>query len=218
MSDIHLVQGWPGVNVISNNEKVPSRIAYLPPPVGQSTQEILWGNKIKYTTKVPVHACMKLRLDEQQKGSRELQILMALLTSNFDGLDLDDLDGLMAPEALPAHPRKDTVEIVADYLAQVREVAFAEISERYGQAMFQSMRRELIVTVPAVWSERAKDLTLQAVARAEWNADKLSLVTEPEAAAIYTLRHMREGPSKEEVQVCAPLDHPVVAALCLGDY
>ena len=206
VSDIHLVQGWPGVNMVSNNEKVPSRIAYLPPSPGHSRGEMLWGNKIKHTTKAPVHACMKLKLDDTEVSSRGLRALMAMLTSRVGDLSMDDLDEVMAAEeeedeGLPPYPGKTTVEIVGDYLAQVREVAFAEISKRYGRAMFSSMRRDLVVTVPAVWSEKAKDLTLQAVAKAEWDAVKVSLVTEPEAAAIYTLLHMREGPSKQEVKV-----------------
>ncbi|KAK3899799.1 hypothetical protein C8A05DRAFT_46227 [Staphylotrichum tortipilum] len=204
VSDIHLVQGWPGVNMVSNNEKVPSRIAYLPPNRAHPGGEILWGNKIKHTTKAPVHACMKLKLDDTEGSSRELRGLMAMLASRIGDMGMDDPDDIFAAEedeGLPPYPGKTTVEIVGDYLAQVREVAFAEISKRYGRAMFSSMRRDLVVTVPAVWSERAKDLTLQAVAKAEWDAAKVSLVTEPEAAAIYTLLHMREGPSKEEVQV-----------------
>lgn len=206
VNDILLVQGWPGLNAVSNNEKVPSRIAYLPPAPGQSRGEILWGNKIKHTTKAPVHACMKLKFDESGVSSRGVRALMAMLSSRVGGLSMDDLDQIMAGEdgdendGPPPYPGKTTVEIVGDYLAQVREAAFAEMSKKYGAAMFSSMRRELVVTVPAVWSERAKDLTLKAVAKAGWDAVTVALVTEPEAAAIYTLRHMREGPSSEEVQ------------------
>ena len=101
----------------------------------------------------------------------------------------------------PAYPGKETGDIVGDYLSKVRETAYAEMTRRYGDAMFNSMRRELVVTVPAVWSERAKDQTMKAVVKASWAATKVSMVTEPEAAMIYTLRGMREGANKEEVKV-----------------
>ncbi len=153
---------------------------------------------------------MKLKLDDTEASSRGFRALMAMLTSRIGDLGMDDLDEYLAAEeqeseGLPPYPGKTTVEIIGDYLAQVREVAYAEISRRYGKAMFSSMKRDLVVTVPAVWSEKAKDLTLQAVAKAEWEAVKVSLVTEPEAAAIYTLLNMREGPNKEEVKVSDPL-------------
>ncbi|KAF3905023.1 hypothetical protein AA313_de0204483 [Arthrobotrys entomopaga] len=63
------------------------------------------------------------------------------------------------------------------------------------------MRKQLVVTVPAVWSERAKNLTLSAVRRAAFDADKISLVAEPEAAAIYTLKGIREGPNCDQIQL-----------------
>ncbi|CAM1509097.1 Fc.00g028360.m01.CDS01 [Cosmosporella sp. VM-42] len=204
VSDIHLIQRWPGVNRVNNNEKVPSRIAYLDPTPGKPNGDILWGNMIKHKVKVPVHACMKLSLDEKQKGSNQLSILMALLTSNFQGLDVEDLEGLMdGSDGPPAYPGKDAVDLSADYLSKIRETAYAEMSKRYGEVMFSTMRRELVVTVPAVWSERAKDKTMKAVSRAGWGADgmKISMIAEPEAAAIYTLRGMREGVTKEDIQV-----------------
>lgn len=142
---------------------------------------------------------MKLALDDKLKGSRQLRILMALLASEFDNLDIDDLDNILNSEDTAG--AKDPVDLVADYLSKVRETTYMEMRKRYGDAMFATMRRELVVTVPAVWSERAKDLTTRAVSRAKWDAAKLSLVTEPEAAAIYTLRGMREGVTKEDIQV-----------------
>jgi len=207
VGEINIVQEWPGTGVVGNKEKVPSRIAYLPPPPGQTTGgEIVWGDLIKPRIKAPVHACMKLRLDEKQKGSRQLRVLMALLTSNFGDLDVNDLDDVMGggpggSGAPPAYPGKEVVDIVADYLAKVRETAYTTMRKRYGEVMFNSMRKELVVTVPAVWSERAKDQTMKAVGRAGWGAQKMSMVTEPEAAAIYTLRGMMESSSRAEMNI-----------------
>jgi hypothetical protein len=46
-------------------------------------------------------------------------------------------------------------------------------------------------------------LTLKAVAKAQFNVSKISLVTETEAAAIYTLKDMKEGPGQDQIQVKA---------------
>ena len=46
---------------------------------------------------------------------------------------------------------------------------------------------EYILTVPAVWSDKAKSDTLQCASKAGFGStSKIRLITEPEAAAIYT--------------------------------
>ncbi|KAK4161725.1 hypothetical protein QBC43DRAFT_357267 [Cladorrhinum sp. PSN259] len=197
---VKLIETWPG-GKLTSTEKVPSRIAYAPPTTAGADPTIIWGNQIKHNTKATVHACMKLRLDEKMKGSEQFRMLLAFLTSRVNDLDLDASDILDEPDGPPEYPGKSPVDMVSDYLTKVREAAWAEIERTYGAEMFASMRRELVVTVPAVWSERAKDLTLKAVQRAGFNAPRINLVTEPEAAAIYTLKHMREGPNRDDVKV-----------------
>ncbi|KAK6356035.1 hypothetical protein TWF718_000409 [Orbilia javanica] len=184
-----------GLDFGTTYSKVPSRIAYSTTP----EPEILWGNQIKPNTKAPIHACMKLKLDEEAEGPDRFRKLLALITRDMVGMDIED-----APESsddAPDHPEKKPVDIVADYLAKVRETAWDVLEQQYGKVLFSSMKKELVVTVPAVWSERAKDLTLKAVNRAEFNASKISLVSEPEAAAIYTLKCMREGPSRDDIKL-----------------
>jgi hypothetical protein len=95
-----------------NTEKVPSRISYGPPP----KVEIKWGNLIKPKDKSPVHALMKLRLDENMKKSKQLKLLLAFLTSNFNNLTLDDINSDDEEEGPPEYPGKPPVEIVKDYL------------------------------------------------------------------------------------------------------
>jgi hypothetical protein len=142
---------------------------------------------------------MKLSLDEQScKPSSEMQQLRAFTTSDFKRLGREDNS---AEEPPPAYPAKDPVEMVTDYLTEVRKHVFKEIELQYGEALFQSLRRSLVITVPAVWSERAKDLTVQAVRKSGWKTDLISLVTEPECGAIYTLRWMITGANSQQVSV-----------------
>jgi len=197
---VRLIQDWPAINQ-GSTEKVPSRIAYGDPP----NVEIKWGNQIRPNEKAKVHALMKLRLDERLKRSKQLKLLLRFLTSNFNDLTLDDLDSNDDDEeeedGPPDYPGKAPVDIVADYLTEVRKWAWKHLEEQYGVELFATLTKELVVTVPAVWSERAKDLTLKAVTKAGWATSKIMLVTEPEAAAIFTLKWMTEGANREQVNI-----------------
>lgn len=160
--------------------------------------EVKWGQEINHKTK-GVHALMKLRLDETGKKSKQLKLLLAFLTSNFEGLNIDDLES-DDEDAPPEYPGKDTVDIVADYLTRLRDHVWRELRNTY-MSTFDVLAKELVITVPAVWSERAKDQTLKAVTRAKFDTSKIIMVTEPEAAAIYSLKEMRDGAMRDEVKV-----------------
>lgn len=50
-------------------------------------------------------------------------------------------------------------------------------------------KTQFVLTVPAVWSDAAKDATLKAAEKAGMGArGELKLISEPEAAAVYTLK------------------------------
>lgn len=49
------------------------------------------------------------------------------------------------------------------------------------------------LTVPAVWSDTAKDRTLNAAIQADIRPQDITLVSEPEAAALYTLRSIQSN-------------------------
>lgn len=58
---------------------------------------------------------------------------------------------------------------------------------------------QFVLTVPAVWSDSAKDATLKAAEKAGMGKrHELQLISEPEAAAVYTLKaiqpnHLKVG-------------------------
>lgn len=58
------------------------------------------------------------------------------------------------------------------------------------------------------WSYRAKNSTLRAIKKAGFNEQTfpnltdIIMVTEPEAAAIYTARHLKEDKKTEFLKVC----------------
>lgn len=75
---------------------------------------------------------------------------------------------------------------------------------------------EFVLTVPAVWSDSAKNATLQAAERAGMgNRHDLKLISEPEAAAIYTLKaiqpnHLKVG---DNFVVCDAFVYPATLIL-----
>jgi molecular chaperone DnaK (HSP70) len=190
---IQAIVDWPGPR--STNEKVPSRISYGPPPA----VEIKWGYQIKPNDRAKPHVLMKLKLDERLKRSKQMSLLLKFL-AGLESLSIDDLDSDDEDEP-PEYPGKSPVEVVADYLSEVRKHAWAKLEVKYGAELFRTLTKELVITVPAVWSERAKDLTLKAVTKAQWDVSKIAIVTEPEAAAVYTLKYMSSGVQQDQIKV-----------------
>lgn len=102
-------------------------------------------------------------------------------------------------------PSKQAVDIVADYLAHVKDHLVKNLDHRYGTELWKSLPITLLVTVPAVWSDRAKDRTLLAIRKAGFNDTELPMLkrtvttTEPEAAAIHTIQALRGSVSDEQL-------------------
>lgn len=196
IDNIQVVHDWPGHHgQLGTKEKVPSEISYSASPSGK----VLWGSLI------PPHAqrqvWTKLELDEQKRGD-ELKMLLELLTG-IGNLDLTRFADRGGP---PAYPGKDPVDIVADYLSHVKGQLIKNLEKTY-PGVYMSMAIDLVITVPAVWSDRAKDRTFRAVAKAGFdeksfpNLRETIMVTEPEAAAIYVLKTMKGGKQGEDVAI-----------------
>jgi molecular chaperone DnaK (HSP70) len=63
------------------------------------------------------------------------------------------------------------------------------LTRRYGEGFIFRTPVEWILTVPAVWSDGAKNATLEAAERAGMGKiGGLKMISEPEAAAVYTLK------------------------------
>ncbi|KAF2460238.1 hypothetical protein BDY21DRAFT_280700 [Lineolata rhizophorae] len=186
--DVDIIKTWPGGNGITS-DKVPTEIAYdIPtppegsspsgsPPPPQKKQGIRWGFQFK-----PEESrlrCIKLFLDRNQK-----------------------LPHFVSPLDTAAQLRrydKTVADAVSDYLTMVYGHTMDTLTRRYGETFMSMTKVEFVLTVPAVWSDAAKASTLQAAERAGMgNRHDLRLISEPEAAAVYTLKaiqpnHLRVG-------------------------
>jgi hypothetical protein len=166
---IEVVNNWPSRHTkIGTKEKVPSEIAYSP-------DGAQWGSLIP--PNVPRHMWTKLQLDRPQTGEAAKVIKEQQLVAQ-------SLD-------------KQPVDIIADFLEHVKDHLLKTLDEEYRREIWSTLPITLVVTVPAVWSDAAKDRTLQAVRQSGFDSacfptlEKTVLATEPEAAAIYTIKTLR---------------------------
>lgn len=166
--DIEIIKTWPGGNGITS-DKVPTEISYDIPPaaiVGTSPN-IKWGFQFK--PEEPRLRCIKLFLDRSQK-----------------------LPFYVSPQETATQLRKfnkNVVDAVSDYLTQVYEHTMDTLTRRYGESFMASTKVDWVLTCPAVWSDAAKNTTLQAAERAGMGSQAdIQMISEPEAAAVYTLK------------------------------
>ncbi|KAJ5318738.1 actin-like ATPase domain-containing protein [Penicillium atrosanguineum] len=93
----------------------------------------------------------------------------------------------LASKSLLAQYGKSAVQTSGEYLAYLVLHVKDTLQRRFGDAA-KSMELKFVLTVPAVWSDKAKDATLRAAIMAGINSQQISLVSEPEAAALHSLR------------------------------
>ena len=79
-------------------------------------------------------------------------------------------------------------KLTTDYLKALRDHAERMLLRNVLETVLQRTPREYVITVPAVWTEKARDLTAKcAVDAGMGSEDKLHIVSEPEAAAMYAI-------------------------------
>ena len=190
--DLDIIKTWPGGNGITS-DKVPTEIAYELPDAtnrrssqadvllakdadSKAQRQMKWGFQFKpEETRL---RCVKLFLDRNQK-----------------------LPHFVSPLETAAQLRKcnrTVMDAVSDYLTKIYEHTIETLTRRYGESFMSTTPVDFVLTVPAVWSDAAKNATLQAAERAGMgNRHELRLISEPEAAAVYTLKTIHPSGLKE---------------------
>ncbi|KAG0036725.1 hypothetical protein BGZ82_003791 [Podila clonocystis] len=87
-------------------------------------------------------------------------------------------------------------DAISDFLKALHEYAAGKIEQELGKRCTRESFRYCL-TVPAMWSDKSKDIMRQAAIRAglireDDHVDRLMLVSEPEAAALYCERSCKE--------------------------
>lgn len=183
--EVDIIKTWPGGNGITS-DKVPTEISYdlSESPTSSAASitsekaqaQIKWGFQFKpEETRL---RCIKLFLDRNQK-----------------------LPHFVSPLETAAQLRKcdrTVMDAVSDYLTKIYEHTIQTLTRRYGESFMSTTPVDFVLTVPAVWSDAAKNATLQAAERAGMgNRHDLRLISEPEAAAVYTLKTIQPSGLKE---------------------
>ena len=92
-------------------------------------------------------------------------------------------------------------DAAADYLSLVWRYAKEHIRKVRGDNWETIYAVKVVITVPAIWSEDAKNRTLR-IANKAGIPDSVSLVSEPEAAALAVLKERRDEGEALQVGDC----------------
>ncbi|OAL26658.1 hypothetical protein AYO20_09999 [Fonsecaea nubica] len=185
LDEIDLMEDW-GHNM-GNHKKIPSVISFSPSTEAMEQQ---WGYDLSEHAISVVHT--KLELDLQDV-SGELDLMLHAL----DGMCDFSFQHIKGAGAEHAFSDKSAERVVTDYLTRVFEHLLAAIAN-FSFSIRIRVPVDLVVTVPTEWSYRAKNSTFRALTTAGFNQHnfpKLAsvlFITEPEAAAIYTARYLKD--------------------------
>ena len=168
----------------------------------------------------------KLELDVQDNVADELDLII----QSLDGMSNLDFDHVKQARGRPEYPAKVPADIVADYLTKVFEYVEKDV-DWFGENIKQQIAVDIVMTVPVVraprkkgvfllirnksWSYRAKNATFRAIREAGFNKQSFPnlkeyiMVTEPEAAALYTARYLKEEKKERFFKVCHLKCHEV---------
>ncbi|KAF9878787.1 hypothetical protein CkaCkLH20_03687 [Colletotrichum karsti] len=106
-------------------------------------------------------------------------------------LDLDpSLQSMGQAVSSEARGGRNVDKLVTDYISALGEHLLYTLREKLGEQVVKTTPLEFVVTVPAIWSDLAKEKTKLACQRASGLSKSkapIHLVSEPEAAAIYAL-------------------------------
>jgi hypothetical protein len=169
IQSIDLVTDWSGRGFDHGvRKKVPSRITY--------EDDGSWGFGIKPSDFA--YAWTKLLLDTEK-------------LTDFDDATLKDFD----PGLLALPPNKSAEDVVTDYLRYLYHYTMQELErKRTGtKAALDITSIHFWFTMPAIWSVEAQMATRSAALRAGFGSrhgDTISMIREPEAAAIACLNEL----------------------------
>ncbi|CDS08435.1 hypothetical protein LRAMOSA09797 [Lichtheimia ramosa] len=152
--------------------KVPSLLYYR----GRSNRLVDWGEGAR-------------RLSLQPKVDGNLVRRFKLCLASDYGAQKESDTPFLLPDQSP-------VDAIADYLGEFHEHVCEEM-EKTGANRYSREQYRYCLTVPAIWDDQAKALMREAMIQAEIiqesdPSERLVMVTEPEAAAIYCEKQSRD--------------------------
>lgn len=163
-----IITEWPGAGT-HTKQKIPTVLYY-----DQYQKVVGWGPDI-------ADALAHTGYPKQGVQKVEWFKLQLMLSGNTY------IDPINLP---PLPPGKSEIDVAADYLFKVRQAMRAQLQKTLGEVFNREERNiRYFLTVPAIWNEAAKAATRAAAIQAGFlrdeNDNRLTLITEPEAAAMF---------------------------------
>ncbi|KAJ3498448.1 hypothetical protein NLG97_g1113 [Lecanicillium saksenae] len=153
---------WPGSNL--RTFKVPTVLKYD----SSDESKFEWGPLLKDPNNNIIR--IKLLLDPNQKLPWHVPRNSIKETLNM----------------LP--PSKSPRGVATDFLRALKAHGMSQIATKVSQTALDLFDTEYVMSVPAVWSDAAKNETLEAAKTA--GISPVTLIKEPEAAALYSIRQL----------------------------
>lgn len=187
-SDVQPVSRWPS-NSSQNSDsfKVPSKIAY-----DIVSGEASWGFAIPEELEKDAIKWFKLLLiDEDSLEDR-----------------YKDTDHIKHAKKMMSKYKKDPIEVIADYLKLLWAHSISRIVREKGQRRVAAMPYHVIMTVPAIWNDTARDRMKRAAKMAHilderlCGETKLSFISEPEAATMTVLPDIKDLKAGDSFVLC----------------
>lgn len=165
--------------------KTPTRIAYA--RENPQIQSNKWGFEVN--PRLISYSWTKLLLDKNAA------------TGEYD----DPALSRMAGSGMLRLPRfRDAAGVCEDFLREVYLYVSRKLRQQMTDFTFETTPMECWITLPAIWSDEAKDATLAAAKNAGFGnraGDEVFTIAEPEAAAISTLKSFSRPTALNAIKV-----------------
>jgi hypothetical protein len=188
LDDIKIITSWPGEQ--GSSSKTPTRIAYA--RENSFIQCNKWGFEVH--PKLISYSWTKL-----------------LLNNNATVGEHDDpaLSKVAGSGILRLPSFREATGVCEDFLHEVYTYVSEKLRQEVTAATFESTPMECWITLPAIWSDEAKDATLAAAKNAGFGnraGDDVFTIAEPEAAAIATLKTFAAPDALNPIKVSQHVD------------
>ncbi|KAG0262584.1 hypothetical protein BGZ95_003994 [Linnemannia exigua] len=174
--------------------------AYIPPDKVEKVPKLIseWPNQTMYYAKTPTASLYKKTRGGYEMAAWGCNSKLKKGVQKSEYIQLYKFKTHLDEKAkLPPWTSPITVpDAIADYLKAFHDYAAGEIEQQLGKRFTRESFRYCL-TVPAMWSDKAKDIMRRAAIQAGLiresdKPDRLMLVSEPEAAALYCERSCKE--------------------------
>ena len=140
-TEINLISSWDSHTVrTGDSDKVPSENLYC-------------GRELKWSFKI----------DAEERPLRWFKLLLSQEARDFVGQRSSVMNKLLGDMQ---ELGKDPVDVVADYLWLLWWHTLEILRQRLSQVTLDNLMFKIVLTIPAMWDDRAKDLTKKAAQKA----------------------------------------------------